>query len=187
MKNNIHNYLKYKIFVSGAAETSKCPENSLFKGKEIGREVARRKIVLMNGATTGFPLWAAIGAKEENGFVVGISPASNIKKHIELYNLPTDYNDIIIYTGLGYSGRNFLLTRSADAIIIGCGRIGTLNEFTDGFEDKKPIGVLKNAGGTTDLIEEIIKKSNRAGETNVIYEDDPKILVEKLIEIIKKQ
>ena len=108
MKNNIHNYLKYKIFVSGAAETSKCPENSLFKGKEIGREVARRKIVLMNGATTGFPLWAAIGAKEENGFVVGISPASNIKEHIELLRLTMGSRDVSVRihgsAGLGVAG-----------------------------------------------------------------------------------
>lgn len=184
---NPHYHLKYKICVSGAAETEYCAADTLYKAKEIGKEIARHNLILVNGATTGFPYWSAIGAKEAGGFVVGISPASSEKEHIEKYKLPVDYTDMIIYTGFGYSGRNLLLTRSADAIIIGCGRIGTLNEFTVGFEDRKSIGILKNSGGTTDLIEEIVKKSYRGEEVKIIYESDPKILVEKLIEIIKEE
>lgn len=186
MKNS-HSHLKYKICVSGAAETEHCAADALHKAKEIGKEIARREIILINGATTGFPYWSAIGAKEAGGFVIGVSPASSEREHIEEYKLPIDYTDIIIYTGFGYAGRNLLLTRSADAVIIGCGRIGTLSEFTIDFEDKKPIGILKNSGGTTDLIEEIVKKSHRGGEVKIIYESDPKILVEKLIEIIKEE
>lgn len=184
---NPHYHLKYKICVSGAAETEHCAADALYKAKEIGKEIARHDSILVNGATTGFPYWSAIGAKEAGGFVIGVSPASSEKEHIEGYRLPIDYTDMIIYTGFGYAGRNLLLTRSADAVIVGCGRIGTLNEFTIDFEDQKPIGILKNSGGTTDLIEEIVKKSNRAGEVKIIYESDPKTLVEKLIEIIKEE
>ena len=95
---------------------------------------------------------------------------------------------MIIYTGFGYSGRNLLLTRSADAVIVGCGRMGTLNEFTVAFEDGKPIGVLTGLGGTTDLIEEIIRQSRRAQDNpNIVYESDPKILLDKLTEIVRKE
>ena len=150
MKPSSHYHLKYKICVSGAAETEHCFPDALEKAKILGKEIIRHKAILITGATTGFPFWAAIGAKEENGFVIGVSPASSEKEHIRTYQLPVDYMDMIIYTGFGYSGRNLLLTKAADAVIIGCGRMGTMNEFTIAFEDKKPIGVLLGAGGTTE-------------------------------------
>lgn len=187
MKATQHTHLKIKICVSGAAETGHCGANALEKAKELGAEIARAGGILVNGATTGFPYWAAIGAKDAGGFTIGISPAYSEKEHIETYDLPVDYMDMIVYTGFGYSGRNLLLTRSSDAVIVGCGRIGTLNEFTIAFEDGKPIGVLTGTGGTTDMIEEIIKISNRGKDNqNIVFDSDPKRLVGKLITIIRK-
>ncbi|MBI1956954.1 MAG: LOG family protein [Candidatus Niyogibacteria bacterium] len=186
MKPSPHSHLKFKIAVSGAAETGHCSADALDKAKELGREVVRHKAVFINGATTGFPYWAAIGAKEEGGFTIGISPASTEREHIERYDLPVDYMDMIIYTGADYSGRNLLLTRAADGIVLGCGRMGTLNEFTIAFEDKKPIGVLTGTGGTADLIQEIVERSHR-GPGNIVYDPDPKALVDKLIELIRKE
>ncbi len=119
MKPSEKSYLKIKLCVSGAAETGHCAPDALKKAKELGREIVRHKAVLVNGATTGFPLWAAMGAKEEKGFCIGLSPASSEREHIANYRLPVDYMDVIIYTGFGYSGRNLLLTRSSDAVIIG--------------------------------------------------------------------
>ena len=186
MKPSPHSHLKFKIAVSGAAETGHCAPDALEKAKELGREIVRHKAVLVNGATTGFPYWAAIGAKEEGGFTIGISPAATEKEHVEKYGLPVDYMDMIVYTGFDYSGRNLLLTRSADAVVIGCGRMGTLNEFTIAYEDQKPIGVLTETGGTADLIENIVKTYHR-GPGKVIYNPDPKKLVEELIELIRKE
>lgn len=181
-----HIHLKYKICVSGAAETEHCAPDALEKAKEIGREIAKRNAVLVNGATTGFPMWAAMGAKESGGFTIGLSPASSEKEHIEQYQLPVDYMDIIVYTGFGYSGRNLLLTRTADAVIVGCGRWGTINEFTIALEDRKPIGVLDGSGGSTEVIGDIIAKSHR-GPGNIVYDADPKKLVDKVLELIKKE
>jgi len=181
-----HIHLKYKICVSGAAETDHCAEDALDKAKILGQEIARHGAVLVNGATTGFPLWAAIGAKEEGGFNIGLSPAGSEREHVEHYKLPLDYMDVIIYTGFGYSGRNLLLTRSSDAVIIGCGRWGTLNEFTIALEDNKPIGVLEGAGGSTGVIPDIIKRSKR-GPGKIVYDSDPIALVEKVLELIKKE
>lgn len=181
-----HIHLKHKICISGAAETLHCAPDTLDKAKELGREVVRQGAVLVNGATTGFPMWAAMGAKEEGGFCIGLSPADSEKKHVEVYNLPLDYMDIIIYTGFGYSGRNLFLTRSADAVIVGCGRWGTINEFTIALEDGKPIGVLEGSGGSTELIPQIIEKSKR-GPGNIVYDSDPKKLVEKVLELVNKE
>lgn len=190
MKNNTcHATNKYKICVSGAAETGHCGENAFKLAEEIGREIVRHDAVLVDGATTGFPYWAAKGAKEEGGIVIGLSPAKTEKEHIERYQLPTDFHDLIIYTGFEYSGRNLLLTRSSDAVIVGCGRMGTLNEFTIAFEDKKPIGVLEGDWETDEILKTLIGKSHRAEEMKdkIIYASDPKTLLDKLIEIIKKE
>lgn len=187
MNQTPHTHLRIKFCVSGAAETGHCTKDALDKAKELGREIARRGAVLVNGATSGFPYWSAIGAKEENGFTIGLSPAESEHEHVERYNLPLDYMDMIIYTGFGYAGRNLLLTRSVDAVIVGCGRIGTINEFTDAFEDNKPIGVLTGTGGTTDMLGEIIKVSNREKDNQkIIFDDNPKILVKRLMELVQK-
>ncbi len=178
--------LRYKICISGAAETGHCAVDAVEKAETVGREVAKRGLVLVTGATTGIPYWAAKGAKSEGGIVIGISPASSRAAHVKTYRLPTDYHDLIIYTGFEYAGRNLLLTRSADAIITICGRIGTLNEFSGAFEDQKPIGVLEGSGGTADMIEDILKVSHR-GQGKVVFSPDPAKLVEMLLELIEAE
>jgi len=181
-----HVHLKLKLCVSGAAETSHCGDNALEAAKILGKEIIAHGAVLVTGATTGFPLWAAMGAKEEQGISIGLSPASSEKDHIENYKLPVDYLDLIIYTGFGYSGRNLLLTRSSDAVFIGCGRIGTINEFTVAFEDGKPIGVLEGDWPTDKVIRNIIEKGHRPNE-KIVYDRDPKVLVEKVIELVRRE
>lgn len=79
------------------------------------------------------------------------------KEHIKTYRLPTDYFDVIVYTGFNCAGHNLLMTRASEGVIIICGRVGTLNEFTIAFEDRKPIGVLVGSGGIADLVKTIIK------------------------------
>ncbi|MHB1118141.1 MAG: SLOG cluster 4 domain-containing protein [Minisyncoccota bacterium] len=185
MDNDKHQHFKIKICVSGAADTTHCGEGALERGKELGREIVRQGGILVTGATTGFPLWAAMGAKEAGGISIGLSPASSEKEHVEVYKLPLDYLDIIIYTGFGYSGRNLLLTRSSDAIIVGCGRIGTVNEFTVAFEDHKPIGVLRGPWETDEVFDFMLEKSHRRDEGSVLFEEDPKNLVAKLIDTVQ--
>lgn len=156
------------------------------KAKELGREVAEQGAVLLTGATTGYPYLAATGAKEAGGMVIGFSPAMGPKEHTRKYRLPTDNHDLIVYTGFGYSGRNLFLVRSGDAVIHISGRIGTLNEFTSAFEDKKVIGVLTGTGGTSTLIDDIIDVAHR-GAGRIVYDDDPATLVSKVIDLLKKE
>lgn len=177
---------RFKIAVSGAAEINHCCENIKELAKEIGREIVRQNCILITGATTGVPYFSSLGCKELGGFSVGFSPASSESSHVKTYKLPLDSFDIIIYTGFDYSGRNLLMTNAADAVIIICGRMGTLNEFTTAFEDQKPIGVLEGSGGTADRIR-IIATGPFRGAKKVIYEKEPKKLVKKLIELIKKE
>ena len=190
MDNNIcHTTYKYKICVSGAAETGHCGPDAFEIAEELGKEIVRHDAVLVTGATTGFPYWSAKGAKSEGGIVMGLSPATTEKEHVKNFQLPTDYHDLIIYTGFNYSGRNLLLVRSADAVIFGCGRMGTLNEFTITFEDKKPIGILQGVWETDELFKTLIEKSHRAKEMEgkIVFDSDPKKLLDKLVELIKKE
>jgi hypothetical protein len=177
--------MKYKICVSGSAVTGTCTPEAEEMTMELGREVVRQDGVLVTGATIGAPLWAAKGCKSENGFSIGISPAATELEHVKKYKLPTKEFDIIIYTGFGYSGRNLLLIRSADAVVTVCGRIGTLNEFTIAFEDHKPIGVLTGTGGIAEEIEEIVRECGRPNP-KIVYDDDPKILIQKLKKLIEE-
>ncbi len=175
-----------KIGVSGSADLSHNGLDAFEKAKEVGREIAKQGAIITTGATTGFPMYAAMGAKDECGFSIGLSPAATEREHIEVYKLPREYMDVIMYTGFGYSGRDLLFVRSSDAMIIGPGRIGTINEFAVAFEDHRPIGILDGNWDTDKLLSLVIESSHRPS-TNIIFDPDPKALVERLIEMVWKQ
>lgn len=178
--------MSYKIAVSGAARLGACPKCATELAREIGKEIVRQGCVLVTGATTGIPYYSAKGCKEVGGLSIGFSPAVSRIAHTKTYKLPVDAFDVIIYTGFDYAGRNLLMTRAADGVIVICGRMGTLNEFTIAFEDQKPIGILVGSGGTADRIDDLLRTPFR-GHKKIVYESDPKKLVEKLIKLIKKE
>jgi len=177
---------KFEIVVSGSAETSHCCKNIIEIAKKVGREIAKQGCNLVTGATTGVPYYVALGCKEAGGFSIGFSPASSEREHLKVYKLPLDVFDVVVYTGSDYVGRNVIMTKSADGVIIICGRMGTLHEFATAFEIQKPIGVLEGTGGTADKIRQIATGPSR-GAKKIIYEKDPKKLVLKLIDFIKKE
>ncbi|GAC1412783.1 MAG: hypothetical protein NVSMB66_2800 [Candidatus Doudnabacteria bacterium] len=177
--------MKYKICVSGSAANN-CGAGAFKKAWEVGYQIAKSNAVLVTGATIGIPEWSTRGAKAAKGMSIGISPAASHREHVKKYHLPTANLDMIMYTGFEYSGRNLLLVRSSDAVIEICGRIGTLNEFTIAFEDKKPIGVLLGTGGAVEDIPHILDIAKR-GHKNVIFDTDPVRLVKKVLKAVKEQ
>ncbi|MBU4536519.1 hypothetical protein KJ603_00580 [Patescibacteria group bacterium] len=177
--------LKPKLCISGAAETTHLTPDAIVKTEELGKEIARQGGIVVTGATTGLPLWGAKGAKSEGGFSIGFSPADTEGEHLHFYKLPTEYMDLIIYTGFGYPGRDLILTKSVDAVFITAGRVGTIHEFTIAFEDKKPIGILQGDWDTDEIIETIIEKAHRPNK-KIVFDSDPKRLVEKVLELVKK-
>lgn len=174
------------ISVSGAAEIAHCGPSVIPIAKELGREIARQGAQLVTGATSGFPMYSAEGCKEAGGFSFGLSPAASKKEHTEVYRLPLKALDAVVYTGFGFPGRDLMMVRSSDAIVIGCGRIGTIHEFTVAWEANMPMGVLSGDWPTDEVIHNIINNSSRTNE-NVIFEKDPKIMIEKLIAMVKKK
>jgi hypothetical protein len=103
-----------------------------------------------------------------------------------LYKLPLEYSDLILYTGAGYTGRDIILTKTADGVLLGCGRIGTIHEFTVAYEAGKPTGIIEGPWKTAEVIHSIIDNGHRPSE-HIFFEKDPKLAVSKMIEMVKKQ
>ena len=177
---------KYQICVSGAEAIEHCCNGAAEKAREVGRQIALNNGVLFTGACWGMPYESALGAKQAGGISIGVSPAISEEAHYKECKMPSDAFDMIFYTGYGFSARNVWLMRMADAVIFICGRMGTLNEFTICFEDNRLIGVLEGTGGTADMIREIVKKLKK-GPGRIIYEKEPKKLVEKICQEIDKE
>ena len=173
------NEVKKVIGVMGAAGIE--DSDLLKKAFELGKEIAKNGYCLLTGATTGLPYEATKGAKSEKGFVVGISPAADKKEHVQVFKKPIINHDLIIYTGSGYQGRNLINIRSCDAVIFINGGIGTLNEFTIAYKEDKLIGILENSGGICDRIPKIVESLYLKSDSKIIFESDPKLLVQRLI------
>ncbi len=178
--------MKYRIGVMGSAQGPTIEnQETIKKSIEIGHWIANSDCILVNGACPGLPDEAAYGAHQAGGLTMGISPAFSEKEHIHQYKSPHQNYDIIIFTGMGLMERDIINIRSSDAIILLGGGIGTLNEFTVAYDEGKVIGVLTSSGGISNHIEEILKVCDRSLEDYIIFDDDPKTLVRKVIQKIK--
>ncbi len=153
--------------------------------RRLGAEIAKRGYVLITGACPGIPHEAVKGAKEQNGTVVGVSPALNIEEHVTKYHSPTRGYDAILYTGSGLMGREIENIRSCDVVIFAGGRSGTLGEFAIAYDEGKVIGVLEGTGGVTEHLNQIIKMVNKETGAIVYYDTDPEHLLEQLEEIYR--
>ena len=69
-----------KIAVCGTS-IGKIKGDILKKTGELGKEIAGKKYTLMFGACLGYPYEAAKGAFQNNGHVIGISPAKDKQEH----------------------------------------------------------------------------------------------------------
>lgn len=175
--------MKYQICVSGAAsgDTVSASHQLAF---DLGKAIAESGMTLTTGATVGLPWFAAQGAysvKKRDGVSVGFSPASSFREHVAVYKLPTVEFDYINFTGMAYVGRDVHLVRSSDALITVGGRMGSLHEFSTALESRKVCGVLLGSGGLADYIPTLLENIDAPGSKEVIYDTDPKRLVERVI------
>jgi uncharacterized protein (TIGR00725 family) len=175
--------IQFQICVSGAARGDSV-EIGKTLARAAGREIAVRGHITLTGATRGLPYEAAKAAQKAGGISVGFSPAASRISHVKKYRLPLDAFDSVLFTGFEYTGRNLLLIRSSDAVVMVGGRIGTLNELTIAIEERKPIGVLLGSGGMTVEVEHVLRAAKRA-RTGIIFGYDAAALVDELIEIVK--
>jgi len=149
----------------------------------LGRTIAERGFILVTGACPGLPYECARGVRDAGGLSVGISPALSLDEHVHKYLSPSDAYDVLIYTGSGLMGREVTNIRSSDMVVIVGGRSGTLGEFAIAYDEGKLIGVLEGSGGITrDLPEIVASFGTKDTGARLVYEADPRALIEKLAE-----
>lgn len=179
--------MKIKIGVMGSA-TEKLTKTQKNKAVALGRAIGRHDCILVTGGCPGLPHLTAKGTKQTGGLSIGISPGLSLMEHVQKYDSPTKYFDVLIFTGSGLMGREVVNIRSSDIVIILGGRSGTLGEFAIAYDEGKLIGVLKGSGGIADQMEVILDicKIKETG-AKVILDTDPEKLVEKVLRIFRKE
>jgi len=179
------NLIKPVIAVSGSVN-SKTSKSDKKKAYKLGQEIAKNGGILLTGACPGLPLEAVKGAKEKAGLVIAISAAFDRKQHTEVYNYPVKPFDTIVYTGFGFKGKNVIMVRTADVVIIIGGGMGTLNEFTIAFDEGKTIGILLQTKGVAKEAKGLVKKLKSRQKGKIFYSKKPEELVRKVLNGIKR-
>jgi uncharacterized protein (TIGR00725 family) len=106
----------------------------------VGRGIAERGATLVTGGRGGIMEAASRGAATAGGLVLGILPGAD----------PDDANEhvtVAIPTGLGFSMRNVITIRSADAVVMVSGEVGTLAEAILSYQHGKPLVAVSSTGG----------------------------------------
>jgi uncharacterized protein (TIGR00725 family) len=173
-----------KIGVMGGA-TGVITRAHLNKAHQLGRAIAQSGCALITGACPGLPLAAACGAKQAGGMVIGISPGLSLDEHVYKYDSPTEFHDVLIYTGSGLMGREVVNIRTSDIVVIIGGRSGTLGELAIAYDEGKLIGVLTGTGGISDLVADILTACAKDTGARVVYDAAPRRLVKKLLRVYR--
>jgi uncharacterized protein (TIGR00725 family) len=178
--------LKLKIGVMGGA-SGRFSARALEKAEGLGRAIARTGAILVTGACPGLPLAAARGAKALGGFVVGISPGLSVEEHVAKYRSPTEFHDVLIFTGSGLMGREVVNIRSSDSVVFVGGRSGTLGELAISYDEGKMIGILEGAGGISDMATRILAACRKHTGARVIVDTRPERLIGRCVRMYHKR
>jgi uncharacterized protein (TIGR00725 family) len=172
--------IKVGVMGSAAPDSTRLDTGKMLveKAERLARAIAGRDVVLFTGATTGIVYVVGKTAHDAGGFHVGISPGNNEQEHVELYKLPLDACDVIVYTGFGLKGRNVVLVRSCDVVLFVAGAMGSLNEFTIAHDEGKVIGCLTGTGGVADESMYLLEKFGKRAVAQVFQNDDPDKLLD---------
>lgn len=175
-----------KFGVMGSAAREHLPEHR-DKARRLGAAIAGAGCITVTGACPGLPLAAAEGAHRGGGLVIGISPGLSRDEHVYKYESPTEFHDVLIFTGSGLMGREVVNIRTSDIVVIVGGSSGTLGELAIAYDEGKLIGVLNGTGGITEVIPEILAACNKNTGARVLYDDDPDSLVAELLQLYRTE
>src|SRR5256884_3042193 len=175
--------MKLKVGVMGSAEEAAGLGE---KAQALGKAIASRNVILLTGATTGLVYATGKAARDAGALHIGVSPAHDEREHLEMYALPTDACDAIIYTGFGLKGRNVVLVRSCDVVLFVGGSWGTLNEFTIAHDEGRVVGCLTGTGGVADEAERLLQIFPKKTQACVLHGDDPTRLLAACLEAFEQ-
>src|SRR4030066_777650 len=117
--------------IIGVIGTSEASTEEYQTAEEVGREIARRKGILVCGGLGGVMEASCRGAKSEGGLTIGIIPGSSKKE-------ANPYVEIPIVTGITKE-RNIIVLRTSNAIIAIGGSFGTLSEIAFALKLEIPV------------------------------------------------
>jgi len=137
--------------------------------EEVGRELARRDVILVCGGLGGVMEAACRGAKSEGGITIGILPG-------ESRQAANRYVQIPIVTGIGYA-RNLAVVKSAQAVIAIGGSYGTLSEISHALQSGIPVIGLN----TWSL------SKNGEEDNSIIPAQNPVEAVDKALNLVTKE
>ena len=182
--------MKIKVGVMGSAGDT-LPEGVAgelrAKAEGLGRALAERDCVVLTGATTGLPALVGAAAHRAGALHVGVSPAADEREHVERFGLPVGDTDVLIYTGFGLKGRNVVLVRSCDVVLVVRGSMGALNEFTIAHDEGRVIGCLSGTGGAADEIPRLTAALNKSTRAQVFHDADPSRLLDACLDALDKK
>jgi uncharacterized protein (TIGR00725 family) len=121
------------IAVIGAGDA---PEELCAMAREVGREIASRGAVLINGGRGGVMQAASEGARGAGGHVIGVIPSYDRAS-------ANEFVEFVVATGMG-EARNAIIVASSDAVIALAGEGGTLAEIGFAKKMRRPIVALKS-------------------------------------------
>ena len=108
-----------------------CSKEEAKLAEEIGRELAKRGVILVCGGLGGVMEAACKGASSQGGVTIGILPGENRQA-------ANPYVQIPIVTSTGYA-RNLAVVKSAQAVIAIGGSYGTLSEISHALQSGIPV------------------------------------------------
>jgi uncharacterized protein (TIGR00725 family) len=151
------------------------------KAEALGRACAARGCVVLTGGTTGLPAAVGAAAQAAGALHVGVSPAADEREHTGRYGLPVEGTDVLIYTGFGLKGRNVVLVRSCDVVVIFRGGMGTLNELTIAYDEGRVVGCLTGTGGVADEAERLARVLPKRTRAVLLFDEEPERLLDRCL------
>lgn len=198
------------IMVAGSASSYTGDQVALARG--LGIAIAKAGCALVCGATSGLSLVAAEEARKAGSRIIAVSPAADIAEHLDFFGFPAYYPGELLFTGVHseitwnlcieqgvawrplpntielkkqfrLKSRNTISVAISHALIAIGGRIGTINELTIASDYGKPIGIVKEGGGTAELFPELVRSSGK--QKAPILVDSPEALVSQILQILQ--
>lgn len=117
--------------IVGVIGTANATADELKIAEEVGRLIAERGWIIVNGGLGGVMEAASRGAADAGGVVVGIIPQADA-------SLANQYVHIPIATNMGFA-RNAIIAHTAQALIAVGGAYGTLTEISMGLNLGRPV------------------------------------------------
>ncbi len=139
---------------------------------QLAKIASQHRATILTGTGGGVSALAAEVFPCHDVEVIGISPSSNAEEHeSETGEDPAIYSSMI-FTGMGFEGRNVTLVRSADVVAAVGGQTGTLNELTIAWDEGKIVALGDDTsflGCASSIFHDVSRRVPRKSDRSTLY------------------